>query len=458
MLSFRRTLQQWWQACSVYTEKRVLAILFLGFSSGLPLALTFSTLSVWLSEDGISKTAIGLFALTGVPYTFKFVWSPLIDQLPIPWLSKKMGRRRSWALLCQCALMISLCLLGLSDPRENPLTTALLALLVAFWSASQDIVIDAYRVEILEEKQYGAGAAIYVLGYRIGMLASGAGALYLATYYGWLLTYLFMALLMLVGAVTILLNPEPNIHHHPRALANDTPLPAWIGRWGQLPGRRGTAMRWIAKAVIAPFADFTRRDGWLIVLLFILFYKLGDSLAGVMSNPFYLELDFSKVEIAYISKIFGLAATLAGSVVGGVMVNRLGILQSLFYCGLLQMVSNLMFVLLAASGHSLPLLTLTIAVENFSGGMGTAAFVAYLSSLCNIAYTATQYALLSSFMAFGRTLLASMGGSLADQMSWTLYFLLTTLAALPGLALLWLMTRRFVANPHAEQEQLDEPA
>ncbi|MBF0096019.1 MAG: AmpG family muropeptide MFS transporter [Magnetococcales bacterium] len=458
ILPSRRTLQQWWQACSVYTEKRVLAILFLGFSSGLPLALTFSTLSVWLSEEGVSKTSIGLFALTGIPYTFKFLWSPLIDQLSLPWLCQKWGRRRSWALLTQVALLISLLLLGFSQPNDNPLTTAGLALLVAFWSASQDIVIDAYRVEILQERQYGAGAAIYVLGYRLGMLLSGAGALFLATYYGWTITYTVMALFMGVGILTIVLNPEPQTHQQRGTVLHTTPVPLWFTAWCQLPGRRGRLMHWIAKAVIAPFSDFTHREGWLIVLLFILFYKLGDSLAGVMSNPFYLELGFSKIEIATISKLFGLAATLLGSVVGGVMVSRLSIMKSLLYCGILQMLSNLMFVVLAQSGHNLTALTLTIAIENFSGGMGTSAFVAYLSSLCNIAYTATQYALLSSFMAFGRTLLASMGGSLADQMSWTLFFLLTTVAALPGLALLWLMTRRFVANPHSDQEQLDEPA
>uniref|UniRef100_UPI00102C8F7E AmpG family muropeptide MFS transporter n=1 Tax=Candidatus Magnetaquicoccus inordinatus TaxID=2496818 RepID=UPI00102C8F7E len=407
---------------------------------------------------GISKTSIGLFALTGIPYTFKFLWSPLIDQLSLPWLSRQLGRRRSWALLTQIALLVSILLLGLSNPGEAPFTTAMLALSAAFWSASQDIVIDAYRVEILEERQYGAGAAIYVLGYRFGMLASGAGALFLATYYGWMVTYCLMALLLVVGMVAILLNPEPQLQHHPGASDhNPPPIPQWFLPCCHFPGRMGLTMQWIAKAVIAPFSDFTRREGWVIVLLFILFYKLGDSLAGIMSNPFYLELEFSKIEIATISKLFGLVATLLGSVVGGVMVSRLGIMQSLLYCGILQMLSNLMFVLLAESGHSLPMLTATIAIENLSGGMGTSAFVAYLSSLCNIAYTATQYALLSSFMAFGRTLLASMGGTLADHMSWTLFFLLTTVAALPGLALLWFMTRRFSATNHPEQEQLDEP-
>lgn len=447
----------WLRACSVYTERRVVTILFLGFSSGLPLALTFGTLTLWLAEEGISNTSIGLFALTGIPYTFKFLWSPLMDQLSIPLLTPWLGRRRSWAILTQVSLMISLFFLGLTKPGEAPFTTAMLALCTAFWSASQDIVIDAYRVEILEERQYGAGAAMSVLGYRLGMLASGAMALYLATFFGWMITYTLMAALMSVGILTILLNPEPDTtgqRFQPLHTGKTPTLFQGLSQQGGWPDR---VMAWISRAVIAPFADFMRRDSWVITLLFILFYKLGDTLAGVMSNPFYLELAFSKIDIANISKLFGLAATLAGSLAGGMMVSRMGIMKPLFYCGILQMLSNLMFVVLAETGHHLGLLTATIAIENFSGGMGTAAFVAYLSSLCNIAYTATQYALLSSFMAFGRTLLASFGGSMADHMSWTAFFLVTTLAALPGLALLWLMTRRFSANPLHEGEKVDEP-
>ncbi|MBF0462708.1 MAG: AmpG family muropeptide MFS transporter [Magnetococcales bacterium] len=451
-------IRHWWHACSVYTEKRVVSILFLGFSSGLPLALTFSTLSLWLTEAGISKTSIGLFALAGVPYTFKFVWSPLIDQLPIPLLTRRLGRRRSWALLTQVALMISLFLMGLSKPSESMLTTALLALCTAFWSASQDIVIDAYRVEILEESQFGAGAAIYVLGYRLGMLASGAVALYLATYFGWFVTYTLMACLMSVGIVTILINPEPVKKMVTGWHTQEGKLPELFKKWSQLGGRTGRLMTWIARAVIAPFADFMQRDSWGTVLLFILFYKLGDTLAGVMSNPFYLDLAFTKIEIANISKLFGLGATLIGSMVGGIVVNRIGIMRSLLYCGILQMFSTLMFVLLAQTGHHLGVLTLTIAVENFSSGMGTAAFVAYLSSLCNIAYTATQYALLTSFMAFGRTLLASFGGTIADHTNWTVFFLVTTLAATPGLALLWSMMRRFSLHPQPAMEAMDESA
>ncbi|MBF0161791.1 MAG: AmpG family muropeptide MFS transporter [Magnetococcales bacterium] len=452
------TALHWLRACSVYGERRVVAILFLGFSSGLPLALTFSTLSLWLTEEGISKTAIGLFALTGVPYTFKFLWAPLVDQLPIPWLTPRLGRRRSWAILTQIALMLSLFCLGLSKPGESPFAAALWALCTAFWSASQDIVIDAYRVEILEERQYGAGAAMSVLGYRLGMVVSGAAALYLATFFGWFVTYTLMAALMGIGMVTILLNPEPAVKTADGRESQGDNLPPLLAKGPPWPGRRERLMAWVARAVVAPFADFMRRDSWGLVLLFILLYKLGDTLAGVMSNPFFLDLAFSKIDIANISKIFGLGATLAGSVVGGVLVNRMGIMKPLLYCGILQMLSNLLFVLLAQAGHNLGLLTLTIAVENFSSGMGTAAFVAYLSSLCNIAYTATQYALLTSFMAFGRTLLASVGGALADHVGWSAFFLLTTLAAVPGLALLLRMMQRFAVDQHPAKETVHESA
>jgi PAT family beta-lactamase induction signal transducer AmpG len=431
--------QAWLTAASVYRDRRVWAILFFGFASGLPLALTFGTLSLWLAEEGISKTTIGLFALVGTTYTFKFLWAPLIDRLPLPLLTRHLGRRRGWLIVIQLLLIMAIIGLGASNPAVDPLTTALWALAVSTLSASQDIVIDAYRVEILDERRYGAGAAMVVLGYRIGMLASGAGALYLATAAGWQTTYLVMALLMVVGILTTLLNPEPVLPGSDEPLVQERSVRRLLGRWPSLPDRVAGVLVWLHGAVVAPFAEFVGRRGWLVILLFILLYKFGDALAGVMTNPFYLELGFSKVEIANISKLFGLAATIVGGVVGGVVVSRFGILNSLLYCGVLQALSNLMFALLATVGYDLQLLTVTIALENLSGGMGTAAFVAYLSSLCNIAYTATQYALLSSFMAFGRTLLSSGGGWMADQVDWVAFFLLTTLAALPGLLLIrWL--------------------
>ena len=444
---FVHSLKGWLAESRIYLERPVLTQFFLGFASGLPLLLTLSTLTVWLAESGVSKTAIGLFALVGAPYTFKFAWAPLIDRLPIPVLTRLFGRRRSWMLACQAGLVLAILGLGASDPAVDAGQTAIFALLVAFFSASQDIVIDAFRVESLESRQQGAGAGILVFGYRMGMLVAGAGSLYLAAFHGWFATYAIMAVLALTGSLAILLSPEPKDNQRADGqLAAD--------------GKPGLGA-WLHGAVVAPFADFMRRPVWVGILLFIVLYKFGDALAGVMANPFYIEMGFSKIEIANISKLFGLAATLAGGLIGGIMVARLGLLKSLMVCGVLQMASNLMFAVQAMAGYDLALLTVTIGLENLTGGMGTAAFVAYLSSLCNVAYTATQYALLSSLMAFARTLLASSGGWLADNMDWVAFFLLSAVAALPGLLmLLWLMRKlpsaRATTHPSTPGERLPE--
>ncbi|MBF0434151.1 MAG: AmpG family muropeptide MFS transporter [Magnetococcales bacterium] len=435
----------------IYGHPRIVAVLMLGFSSGLPLALTFGTLSLWLSEAGVSKTSIGLFALSGVPYTFKFLWSPLVDRMPVPWLTDILGRRRSWALLTQLFLMLSIAAMGFTHPGEVPWWTAVFALVTAFWSATQDIVIDAYRVEILEEEQYGAGAAVVVLGYRLGMLTSGALALYLATWFGWTMTYLIMAGLMSVGMVTILLTPEPEVPISGASIKLEKRMRARIAGIHGLNDRGRRVVLWISAAVVGPFAEFMSRKGWVQVLLFILLYKLGDALTGVMGNPFYTELGFSRIEIAEISKVVGLTATIVGAFFGGWVVQRLGIMKALLVCGVLQLLSNLTFVVLARSGHDMAVFAATVLIEHLAGGMGTAAFVAYLSSLCNIAYTATQYALLSSFMAFARTVLSSAGGWMADHMTWEWYFWATSLAGMPGLLLLLWMMNRFPAGGEVQQ-------
>lgn len=423
-------LRDWLSAIAVYGDRRVLAVLVLGFASGLPLLLTASTLSVRLAEVGVDKTTIGLFALAGLPYTLKFLWAPVIDRAALPPFTTWLGRRRGWAVAIQLGLAVAIVALGRVDPVDQPALTGAAALAVAFLSASQDVVIDAFRVESLEERQYGAGAAVVVFGYRIAILVAGAGALFLATAVSWAWVYAAMAALLLVGTATMLACPEPAVP--PRAVPNT-------------PGRGIGA--WLQDAVVAPLADFLRRPGWHWVLLFIVLYKFGDALAGVMANPFYVELGFTKVEIAGVSKLFGFGATLLGGFVGGVMVVRWGIMRSLLVCGVLQMLSNLVFAVQAHVGHDIGMLMVTIAVENLAGGMGTSAFVAYLSGLCNLAYTATQYALLSSLMATARTVLASPGGWVAERMDWTGFFVLTTAAAVPGLVLLLWMRHRFPARP-----------
>ncbi len=420
-------LQEWARAGAVYRDPRVVRILLLGFASGLPLALTFGTLTFWLAQVGVDKAAIGFLALVGSAYAWKFLWSPVIDNLPLPWLTRRLGRRRGWLLVCQLALILSITALGMSDPAADLWRTALLAVLVAFCSASQDIVIDAYRIELLDQEQQGAGAAVYVIGYRIAMLVSGAGALLIADYAGWQAAYATMAALMLIGVATVLASPEPRV----------------AARVEPEAGR--SLAEWLRIAVVRPFAEFLRRNGALtagLILLFIMFYKLGDALLGVMANPFYVELGFSATEVASVVKTFGLIATLAGGLLGGMLINARGILPALWFCGILQMLSNLMFAAQAEVGHSVAFLVLTIGLENLAGGMATAAFVAYLSSLCNLRYTATQYALLTSFMAQTRTLLASGAGVLAESMDWVSFFVVTTLAAAPALGLLWWLARR----------------
>jgi MFS transporter, PAT family, beta-lactamase induction signal transducer AmpG len=304
-------------------------------------------------------------------------------------------------------------------------------LAIAFLSASQDIVIDAYRIEILGEREQGAGAAATQAGYRVGLLASGAGALFIASAFGWYAAFLAMAALMGLSMLIVLIAPEPAVDAGVAAHRGD-PLGARI--FAQL-----------KLAVVDPLAEFFSRSGWLPILAFILLYKFGDAFAGVMANPFYVEMGFTKVEIASVSKVFGLLATLAGVFIGGAVVARIGVLRALLWCGILQMLSNLMFAAQALAGHDIVVLFATIGLENFSGGMGSAAFVAYLSMLCNLAYTATQYALLSSFMAFGRTALSSTSGWLAAHVDWVLFFAISTALALPGLLLLLWMMRRYPA-------------
>lgn len=436
-------MKTWLEAAKVYLDRRVITVLFLGFASGLPILLVYSTLSAWLSEVGISKTAIGLFSWASVAYGFKFLWAPLVDRMPLPLFTRILGQRRGWMIFTQICVAAAMLGLGSTDPAANLAMTAVWAVVLAFASATQDIVIDAYRVEVLDEDQLGAGAGNIVLGYRIGMVAAGGGALIVADLAGWFWAYAAMAGLMAVGMMAVLLNPEPRRPVAQASKAMEERGAAFLARHAHLPQPVQDLSASIYKAVICPFADFMMRPNWLMILLFIALYKYGDALLGVMANPFYLEIGFSLAEIGVVSKGYGVVMTIAGGLIGGIMVARWGILRSLLVCGVLQAASNLVFVAQAHIGYSLPMLTVTISIENITGGMGTAAFVAYLSSLCNLAYTATQYALVSSFMAFARTIFASGGGWLADHVDWVTYFLISTGAAVPGLALLIWMMRRF---------------
>ncbi len=468
------SVTRWLRASAVYTRPRVIAVLLLGFSSGLPLALTGATLQAWMTDSGVDLTLIGIFALVGLPYSIKFVWAPLVDRVRLPLLARRLGHRRAWLLTIQALMGLAVIGLGFTDPASAPVATAALAVAVAFLSATQDIVIDAFRIESLEEDQQGAGAAVYIGGYRIAMLVSGAGALVLAQVFGWQASYIAMAALVGIGMATVLASREPE------AADREAEEALRRGQVERVLGKgAGSMLRdaasWLYTAVVAPFLEFLTRPGAIAVLLFVLLYKFGDALAGSMTTPFILTIGFTKIELAEIAKVYGFGATILGVILGGWTIRAIGIMKSLWIFGILQAGSNLMFAVQAWYGHDPLVLTATVAIENLAGGMGTAAFVAYLSALCNVAYTATQYALLSSFMSVGRTFLSSPSGWLVEnvdwaagwlwltgsaapqevalQVNWIGFFLLTTLAAVPGLIMLaWLMRRGIVPSRRQEAE------
>ncbi|MEY4679902.1 MAG: hypothetical protein RLZZ276_1551 [Pseudomonadota bacterium] len=430
-------MSSWRDSLAIHLRPRLLAVLFMGFGSGLPLPLTFGTLTFWLAESGVNRTTIGLLALVGTAYSLKFLWAPLVDRMPLGPLTARLGRRRGWALCVQALLVLAILALGTTDPRIDPLATAAAALAIAFLSATQDIVVDALRIELLAPEEQGAGAAATQWGYRFGMIVSSAGALYAAEFGGWGFAFSLMAGFMAVGMAAVWLSPEPE------AVATTAHAPAD----GSLAAR---AWAWFEGAAIGPFRDFMGRPGWAAILVFVVLYKFGDALAGTMANPFYVAMGFTRLEVANISKVLGVVATLAGVAAGGVLVHRQGLARALVACGVLQALSNLMYALQAMVGHDVLMLAATIGIENFTGGMGSAAFVAYLSGLCNVAYTATQYALLSSLAAVGRTTLSAGGGWLSLQLDWVLFFAATTLAALPGIAMaIWVM-RRFPPRREGE--------
>lgn len=409
-------------------DRRMVIIFLLGFASGLPLLLTASTLGVWLLEEGLSKSAIGALSLVGLPYTLKFLWAPFFDQMQIPKLSQRLGRRRSFMLVCQMFLGLSLVGLALSDPRSVPLLTAFFALSTSFFSASQDIVIDAFRVEILDEKSYGTGAATVVFGYRIGMLVAGAGALYLASFFSWHMVYLFMAALIFGSMLVTMLSKEPI----PQAALRQEP-----------------SQRSLRTAILMPLQEFMAHKHWFLIVLLIIFYKLGDAFLTSMSTIFFLENGFSKIEIANVVKVFGLIATLSGGFFSALMAKRIGIMRSMIVCGVIHMIANLIFVIQAFVGYNIPMLIITIGCENVTAGMTGVALVAYISHLCNGPHTATQYAVLSSVMAIGRSLLSSSAGYFATIFGWPLFFMLSSAITLPALVILLYFMRSSKASEDA---------
>ncbi|MBM4343918.1 MAG: MFS transporter [Deltaproteobacteria bacterium] len=408
---------------SAYADRRVWPIGLLGFSSGLPLLLTGGTLGAWLTESGLSLKSIAGMAAVGILYSFKFLWSPMVDHTPLPVLSHRLGQRRAWLLASQLGVVAALAALAMVDPANQLSAVVAAAVAVAFFSATQDIVIAAFRVERAGAEAQGAAAAIEIFGYRIGMLAAGAGALYVAEFASWRSAYLAMAGLGMLGAVTTLMCAEPV-----RA-ASESPAP-------------NTFAGHLRAAVALPFLDFLRRPHWWAILLFATTFKLGDALAATMTNPFLLKIGFLKSEIASTTKVFGLLATLAGAAAGGALLQRVGVLRGLWIGGLLQLLSLVVFAFQAHIGHNVPALAATIGFEYAASAIGTAAFAAYLSSLCTVRYTATQYALLTSMAAVGRATLATRSGAIAEATGWFGFFLVCAAAAVPALLLLAWINRR----------------
>jgi PAT family beta-lactamase induction signal transducer AmpG len=384
----------------------MIVTLLMGFSCGLPLLLTITVLQAWMKEEGVDLTVIGLMALVGLPYTLKFLWAPFLDRYTLPFL----GRRRGWLLTAQIFLIFSIAGLGLTDPGGHPWMVAFAALLVTFFSASQDIVVDAYRREDLPDEELGLGSSLYINGYRVGMLLASGGGLILADHVSFSTVYLIMAACMLPGVLTTFFAPEPEI-------AAGTPES-------------------LKEAVLCPLIDYFSRKGALWILAFILFYKIGDTMASAMTTPFYLDIGFSKTEIGAVVKLFGFWATIIGSLIGGVLMLRQGIYRSLWIFGFLQAISTAGFAILARIGHSISALSAVIAFENLSSGMGTAAYVAFMASITNKKFTATQYALLSSLMGVPRVLVSAPTGFFAKSFGWENFFIFCTLIAIPGMLLL----------------------
>lgn len=425
----------WRESMAVYTQPRVLIVLLLGLSSGLPLALSGSTLLVWMRESGVDLGTIGLFALVGTPYTLKFLWAPLVDALHVPFFTRQFGRRRGWLVFSQLLLIGAILLLALTDPARSPLFVALGALLVAAMSSTQDIVVDAFRVESLPESEQAAGMASYVAAYRIGMLISTAGVLFLVSAFestgiarstAWMWGYVAMAAMVLIGTVTALAATEPEQSAQAEAATRDE-----------------SAFTRVLQAAIGAFSEFlARKDAWA-ALVFVVLFKFTDAFSGTMTAPFVIDLGFTRNDYAAIVKGVGLAATLIGGFAGGFVARRYSLAASLWIGAILQALSNLAFSWLAIIGVNQWALALAISVENFTSAIGTVIFVAYLSALCrNPLHTATQYALLTALAAVGRTYLSAGAGYVAQATGWPMFFVISVIVAVPSLILLiWLQRR-----------------
>ena len=445
--------RDWRAAWRVYAQASVVRMLFFGFSAGLPLLLVFGTLSFWLREAGVDLKTIGFVSWVAGVYAFKWAWAPLVDRVRLPLLHRLLGRRRSWLLVAQLLVIAGLVAMARTDPALDLRLLVVCALLVAFASATQDIALDAYRIESAALDEQAALAAAYQTGYRVGMIWAGAGALWLAARFDpseatyqlgpWTIAYSVMAASMLVGVLTTLIAPEPAPRARPVAPANEAAIVAWLAARPRTPRALARAAVWINSALVSPFVDFFARYRWhaLLVLMLIATYRLSDVVMGVMANPFYRDLGFTKEEVAQISKFYGVVMTLIGAFVGGLIAPRVGVLRVLMAGALLSAATNLLFAWLATRGHDVPFLIAAISADNLAAGLASSAFIAYLSGLTNVAYSATQYALFSSAMLLLPKLLAGFSGVAVEAVGYTQFFIATAALGIPVVLIVWLVAR-----------------
>lgn len=444
--------RRWLRDFAVYGEPRVARMVLLGFSAGLPLLLVLGTLSYRLRESGIDRTTIGFLSWVGLAYGFKWVWAPLVDRLPLPFLTGILGRRRSWLLLSQLAIMIGLTGMALTDPVAHLERLVLFALMVALASATQDIALDAFRIESAEQALQAAMAAAYQVGYRAAMICASAGALWIAAAFDpdestyqhapWMIAYLVMVAMMMVGVFTVLFSREPQTKVPAETLERERHAAAQF-QSGALPAPLARLGTWFYSAVASPFLDVVLRYRWHAILLLALIatYRISDIVLGVMSNPFYRDMGFTKEEVAAVSGVYGVIMTLTGAVIGGVLSLRLGVMRVLFAGALMSAATNLLFAWLTTRGHDVGSLVLVISADNLSAGIASAAFIAYLSGLTNVAYSATQYALFSSIMLLLPKFIAGWSGLAVDTFGYEAFFTGTALLGLPVLVLVWLAAR-----------------
>ncbi|MCD9468409.1 AmpG family muropeptide MFS transporter [Photobacterium iliopiscarium] len=439
----------------IYANPKALIMLALGFSSGLPILLVFGTLSFWLREADVSKTSIGFFSWVALAYGFKWAWSPLVDRFPLPIFSRLFGRRRGWMLFSQLIIILSLCGMALSNPQTDLFQFAIFAIMVAFASATQDIVIDAFRIELATERMQAALSATYLAGYRLAMIMAGAGTLAFAAWFGsntgydpsgWKSAYFMMAAMMLIGVITTFIVKEPTIDNSAiNKIETDYKLQLIDKGYNK---HHANLSAWFYTAVIMPFRDFFQRYGKnaLLILLLISCYRISDIVMGVMANVFYVDMGFTKNEVASVSKIFGVAMTLVGAGLGGILVNKFGTLKILALGALLSAITNLLFIMFSYVGNNLEMLTVVISADNFGAGIATAAFITFMSSLTNVAFSATQYALFSSIMVLFPKFLAGFSGIYIDHFGYNVFFLTTALMGVPVLILIRILANNSALN------------